>query len=234
MADPWTTPSARDPFYYAVFSPYSYGRFFNDFNGLGRAIYRRIVDTIDWTSKTFTECRMFTKPWPEILNNGREFKIKMDSSHFSPRELNVLSRTNISKSKKTTKKRAMNMELSNLEFIWNDDDALFYQYKSKFLLKYLNDEESTREMSDVTYRIHFDGKEREFLLVIEKSKIDNSKLIAKINKSIKFYLVGDHDVYCGYANEDPTSKEEKVWMMSFKNENDSKKFYDIVTNIQDK
>uniref|UniRef100_A0A0N5B419 PH domain-containing protein n=1 Tax=Strongyloides papillosus TaxID=174720 RepID=A0A0N5B419_STREA len=72
------------------------------------------------------------------------------------------------------------------------------------------------------------------ILIIEKSKMDNSKLIAKINKSIKFYLVGDHDVYCECTNENPTSKEEKAWMMSFKNENDSKKFYDIVKNIQDK
>uniref|UniRef100_A0A0K0F5B5 Uncharacterized protein n=1 Tax=Strongyloides venezuelensis TaxID=75913 RepID=A0A0K0F5B5_STRVS len=111
MTDPWTTPSARDPFYYAVFSPYSYGRFFNDLNGLGRAIYRRIVDTIDWTSKTFTESRMLTKPWPEILNNGKEFKIKINNSHFFPNDLKVLSKINISNSKENTKKRAMNVEL---------------------------------------------------------------------------------------------------------------------------
>uniref|UniRef100_A0A0N5CHI1 KTSC domain-containing protein n=1 Tax=Strongyloides papillosus TaxID=174720 RepID=A0A0N5CHI1_STREA len=41
MADPWTTPSARDRFYYVVFSPYNDARFLSDFNGLDRAIYRR-------------------------------------------------------------------------------------------------------------------------------------------------------------------------------------------------
>uniref|UniRef100_A0A0N5C4S6 Peptidase_M16_M domain-containing protein n=1 Tax=Strongyloides papillosus TaxID=174720 RepID=A0A0N5C4S6_STREA len=91
MADPWTTPSARDRFYYVVFSPYNDARFLSDFNGLDRAIYRRTVNTIDWTSKTSTDSRIFTKLLPKILNNGKEFKIKVDNSHFSPNEFKVLS-----------------------------------------------------------------------------------------------------------------------------------------------
>uniref|UniRef100_A0A0N5BRR5 PH domain-containing protein n=1 Tax=Strongyloides papillosus TaxID=174720 RepID=A0A0N5BRR5_STREA len=120
------------------------------------------------------------------------------------------------------------------DLIYNDENALYYQYKRKFLLKYLYNNKSAREMSDLTYRILFDRKERSYLLVIEKEKMDNSKIVFKINGNFKFYLIGDYDVYCECANEDPDPSEEKMWMMSFDNKNDSKEFYDRVINIQAK
>uniref|UniRef100_A0A0K0F5B6 PH domain-containing protein n=1 Tax=Strongyloides venezuelensis TaxID=75913 RepID=A0A0K0F5B6_STRVS len=145
------------------------------------------------------------------------------------------SYSNLNASKKQSQFDNLNKFLNSyLNLIYNNDEALFYQYKSNFLLKYLNKQGSTCGMNDVTYRILFDSKEREFFLVIEKSTMNNSKLIAKINKSIKFFLVDDHEAYCECTDEDSNFKEKKTWMMSFDNKNDSKKLYDIANNIQDK
>uniref|UniRef100_A0A0K0FNF0 PH domain-containing protein n=1 Tax=Strongyloides venezuelensis TaxID=75913 RepID=A0A0K0FNF0_STRVS len=120
------------------------------------------------------------------------------------------------------------------DLIYNDDDAVFYQYKSKFLLKYFYGNGSTRKMCDLTYRILLDKKKELFLLVIEKEKMDNAKLVIKIDENFMFYLVSDCDVYCEYVSKDSDSKEEKEWMMSFDNKNDSKEFYDRIINVQAK
>uniref|UniRef100_A0A0N5BP74 SHSP domain-containing protein n=1 Tax=Strongyloides papillosus TaxID=174720 RepID=A0A0N5BP74_STREA len=80
MADRWMRPFSRDPFFISPFNEAR--RFFDDFD-------RAIMNSHFWSNKSFIETHKFGESCPEIINNDKEFKIKMDVSHFSPDELKV-------------------------------------------------------------------------------------------------------------------------------------------------
>uniref|UniRef100_A0A0K0ECL3 SHSP domain-containing protein n=1 Tax=Strongyloides stercoralis TaxID=6248 RepID=A0A0K0ECL3_STRER len=80
MASRWLTHFMRDPFFSS---------------SLREA--RKLCDEFDrafmfppyWADKTLSEAHKFAEPSSEIINNEKEFKVKMDVSHFSPEELKV-------------------------------------------------------------------------------------------------------------------------------------------------
>lgn len=80
MANRWLTHFIRDPFMSST---------------LREA--RRMCDEFDrafmmppyWLNKTLSETHKFGQPSSEIIDNEKEFKVKMDVSHFAPEELKV-------------------------------------------------------------------------------------------------------------------------------------------------
>uniref|UniRef100_A0A0K0F6Q1 Protein lethal(2)essential for life (inferred by orthology to a D. melanogaster protein) n=1 Tax=Strongyloides venezuelensis TaxID=75913 RepID=A0A0K0F6Q1_STRVS len=80
MANRWLTSFMRDPFFAS---------------SLREA--RKLCDEFDraftmppyWTNKNFSESHRFAEPSSEIINNDKEFKVKLDVSHFTPEELKV-------------------------------------------------------------------------------------------------------------------------------------------------
>uniref|UniRef100_A0A0N5BVF8 SHSP domain-containing protein n=1 Tax=Strongyloides papillosus TaxID=174720 RepID=A0A0N5BVF8_STREA len=84
MADRWISPFVRDPF----FSPFSGIRGFLD------DMDRAMMESRYWMNKTLTESHRFAEPCPEIVDNDKEFKVKMDVSHFAPNELKVTVKDN--------------------------------------------------------------------------------------------------------------------------------------------
>ncbi|CEF70453.1 Protein lethal(2)essential for life [Strongyloides ratti] len=84
MADRWMSPFSRDPF----FSPFSgMRRFFDEMD-------RAMMENRYWVNKSLTETHKFAEPCPEVINNDKEFRIKMDVSHFAPNELKVTVKDN--------------------------------------------------------------------------------------------------------------------------------------------
>lgn len=88
MADRWMTPYYRDPFY-ASLMPYENRGFFGDMDRFDRAMDRMMANTMNWANKSLTESHMFAEPCPEVVDNDKEFRVKMDVSHFAPNELKV-------------------------------------------------------------------------------------------------------------------------------------------------
>lgn len=62
------------------------GRYMNDWD---RAMNREMANTLCWANKSLTDSHKFGEVHPEIIDNKKEFKVRMDVSHFSPDELKV-------------------------------------------------------------------------------------------------------------------------------------------------
>uniref|UniRef100_A0A0N5BKS0 SHSP domain-containing protein n=1 Tax=Strongyloides papillosus TaxID=174720 RepID=A0A0N5BKS0_STREA len=84
MAGRWLTPFMRDPF---LASSMKQARKLYD--EMDRAF---MMPTL-WMDKSLTDSHKFAQ-CPEIINNAKEFKVKMDVSHFTPEELKVSVKNN--------------------------------------------------------------------------------------------------------------------------------------------
>ncbi|CEF62271.1 Protein lethal(2)essential for life [Strongyloides ratti] len=61
-------------------------------NEWDRAMKRYMANTLSWANKSLMESHKFADTHPDIIDNDKEFKVKMDVSHFSPDELKVTFR----------------------------------------------------------------------------------------------------------------------------------------------
>uniref|UniRef100_A0A0K0E9D3 SHSP domain-containing protein n=1 Tax=Strongyloides stercoralis TaxID=6248 RepID=A0A0K0E9D3_STRER len=83
MAGRWLRPFIRDPF-----------------AGMALREARKMYDDLDhafmmpryWCEKSLTDSHKFGQGCPEVVDNDKEFKVKMDVSHFTPEELKVTVR----------------------------------------------------------------------------------------------------------------------------------------------
>lgn len=93
MADRWMTPYYRDPFQSSLL-PFGGRGLFGEMDRFDRTMDRMMANTMDWANKTLTESHLFAEPCPEVVDNDKEFKVKMDVSHFAPNELKVCVKDN--------------------------------------------------------------------------------------------------------------------------------------------
>uniref|UniRef100_A0A0N5A675 SHSP domain-containing protein n=1 Tax=Parastrongyloides trichosuri TaxID=131310 RepID=A0A0N5A675_PARTI len=86
MADRWMTPFVDSTLSLNPFRETR--RWFDDMD-------RALMSSRYWANKTLAEAQKFAEPCPEIIDNDKEFKIKMDVSHFAPNELKVNVKDNM-------------------------------------------------------------------------------------------------------------------------------------------
>uniref|UniRef100_A0A0N5CC31 SHSP domain-containing protein n=1 Tax=Strongyloides papillosus TaxID=174720 RepID=A0A0N5CC31_STREA len=91
MFNDWLTPYNRNPMVNTV-APW--GGYFNEFDRLDRDMNRMMMNTMNWANKTLNETHRFGELCPEVVDNDKEFKVKMDVSHFNPNELKVTVKDN--------------------------------------------------------------------------------------------------------------------------------------------
>uniref|UniRef100_A0A0N4Z1F3 SHSP domain-containing protein n=1 Tax=Parastrongyloides trichosuri TaxID=131310 RepID=A0A0N4Z1F3_PARTI len=86
MTDRWMTPFLDTAVAYSPFTDAR--RWFDD-------IDRALMSSRYWANKSLAEAQRFGEACPEVVDNEKEFKIKMDVSHFAPNELKVNVKDNM-------------------------------------------------------------------------------------------------------------------------------------------
>uniref|UniRef100_A0A0K0FD72 Protein lethal(2)essential for life (inferred by orthology to a D. melanogaster protein) n=1 Tax=Strongyloides venezuelensis TaxID=75913 RepID=A0A0K0FD72_STRVS len=80
MAGRFLTPFMRDPLVRSTLK---------DVKKLYRDMDRAFMMPQYWADKTLTETHKFAQQCAEVVNDDKEFKVKVDVSHFTPEELKV-------------------------------------------------------------------------------------------------------------------------------------------------
>ncbi|CEF66573.1 Protein lethal(2)essential for life [Strongyloides ratti] len=90
MNDRWMTPFVRDPL---SVCPLGYGGPANLFNEMNM-LERKMMNSLNMVDRNLTNNMELMEPCPEVVNNDKEFRVKMDVSHYGPNELKVTVRDN--------------------------------------------------------------------------------------------------------------------------------------------
>uniref|UniRef100_A0A0N5B287 SHSP domain-containing protein n=1 Tax=Strongyloides papillosus TaxID=174720 RepID=A0A0N5B287_STREA len=100
MTDRWMTPfTARDPLSmcplgYGGLGLNNRGGLFDDINRLERRMMNDLRMAERQVNNVLNEVGELDDALPEVVNNDKEFKVKMDVSHYGPEELKVTVKDN--------------------------------------------------------------------------------------------------------------------------------------------